>query len=694
MTIDWSKLGTGELPPDVLRYLKERGVPKSLARANNVRALTAKECARVGWSVAPQATGILFPGARTARILGQPAARGKFRFAADEGARIYIPKQPKDTTREALREDVSLPLILGEGPTRPLAATAVGLYGIGVPGCWNWQKNREPLPTLRRFVWKGREVMPVFDADVFDNLSVGLSYVLLGDWLTEQGAKVIHLQLPKVAGRKTGFDDFLAAKGRKGFDALRRQAWDHSKAIDKLRITVQRKTEGGLAALFTMQSAEDVRFDQDVGVWLVYNGHLFQRQEAVALDVQEQVKQTVLSIYRDASTTKNADRRKALTRWAAACDRKAVIRNAMDLAKSDSRLRVRSAELDADPYLLGVSNGVLDLRTGQLTAASRAQLVTRSMAASFDAKAKCPKWRRFIKEIMCGDAKMIAFMQRLAGYLLIGHNRERLIFFLYGIGRNGKSAFIETLGALFGDYGVAAKAELIGRGRFDRDAESAQPFKMSLRGKRYITASEVREGMPVDGAELKTLTGGDATTARGLHAAPVQFTVTGKIVFRCNHRPIIDNADQAIWDRVVEIPFAYRVPDNKVNLKLMPELAEELPGILAWAVRGALRYNAKGLRLPGKVKRQTRAYRAAMDPIADWLKQCTRADESERTRRKDVYASYLHWCSRQQKPDGTRGISPLANDDFNKKLEALGYTQGKNNSLRYWQGLALSEDAG
>src|SRR5580704_4113209 len=133
-------------------------------------------------------------------------------------------------------------------------------------------------------------------------------------------------------------------------------------------------------------------------------------------------------------------------------------------------------ELDQNPYLLGTRSGIIDLRTGELSSGARDQLITRSVATTFNADAECPRWQRFINEVMCDNKRMIAFIQRFVGYLLYGGNPERLIFFLHGIGRNGKSVFIETLLLLLGDYGQPAKSELIMKHRLDRDAESAQPF--------------------------------------------------------------------------------------------------------------------------------------------------------------------------------------------------------------------------
>jgi putative DNA primase/helicase len=371
---------------------------------------------------------------------------------------------------------------------------------------------------LQKYTWARRKAAPLFDADITENNRVLLPFLLLGDWLDTQGSDVEYISIPTVAGRKTGIDDYLAKHGKEGFDKLKREAWNKSEALEALRITALRTTEGGLASLFALQYSDDVRYDNDEECWYAWNGILWTRQPRKAPDIQERVKESVGWILDEANKVRDEARRKSMRKWGINCDQKRVIRSAMDLASSDSRLRVSMDQLDKDALLLGTLVGIVDLRTGKTIKAARENLVTRSVAVEHDAAAKCPRWERFISEIMLGEADMVAFMQRFVGYLLVGGNPLRLIFFLYGIGRNGKSVFIETLLKLMGDYGEPAKSELIMKHRADRDSESAQPFMLKLRGKRYITASEVGEGMQLDAAVVKTLTGGDAMTVRGLHA--------------------------------------------------------------------------------------------------------------------------------------------------------------------------------
>jgi putative DNA primase/helicase len=132
------------------------------------------------------------------------------------------------------------------------------------------------------------------------------------------------------------------------------------------------------------------------------------------------------------------------------------LRAMLDRAKAEPGIAITPAMLDADPWLLAVDNGVLDLRTGELRPHDRALLMTKVVPAAYDPDATCPAWLAFLDRIMGGNAELIAFLQRAVGYSLTGSTGERCLIFLYGSGANGKSTFLEILRALLAEYAQQA----------------------------------------------------------------------------------------------------------------------------------------------------------------------------------------------------------------------------------------------
>ena len=110
-------------------------------------------------------------------------------------------------------------------------------------------------------------------------------------------------------------------------------------------------------------------------------------------------------------------------------------------------------EFDADPYLLGVANGVVDLHTGEFRKARPGDLLRRTCNVEWQGiDTACPVWDAFVQEIVGEDADVAAFLQRVFGYALTGLSCEPLFVVLAGEGRNGKTVMVETLGKVCGDY--------------------------------------------------------------------------------------------------------------------------------------------------------------------------------------------------------------------------------------------------
>ena len=96
---------------------------------------------------------------------------------------------------------------------------------------------------------------------------------------------------------------------------------------------------------------------------------------------------------------------------------------------------------DQDPWLLGVGNGVLDLRTGILRPGRPEDNVTCFCDVVYDPAAVCPRWLTFLTEVFDGDADLIGFAWRVTGYALSGITIEQVLFLCHGRGANGKSIF-------------------------------------------------------------------------------------------------------------------------------------------------------------------------------------------------------------------------------------------------------------
>jgi putative DNA primase/helicase len=101
-------------------------------------------------------------------------------------------------------------------------------------------------------------------------------------------------------------------------------------------------------------------------------------------------KATVRAIYNEAAATEDKDLREKIASHAHKSESEPRIKALTTLARTEAEVIVKQSELDADPWLLNVANGTLDLKTGELRAHRREDLLTKIIPFEFYPDAVCP----------------------------------------------------------------------------------------------------------------------------------------------------------------------------------------------------------------------------------------------------------------------------------------------------------------
>lgn len=362
------------------------------------------------------------------------------------------------------------------------------------------------------------------------------------------------------------------------------------------------------------------------------------------------------------------------------------VKDMLTMAQSEHGVKVTIDQLDADPMVLNVANGTIDLREGTLRPHRRADGITKMSPATFDRDAPCALWLSFLDRIFSGDSQLIAFIQRAVGYTLTGSVSEQCLFFLHGSGQNGKSVFIHTLLYVFGDYGQKAPTEIIMN--TERCTGTASPELARIRGARFVVASEVEDNVRIGEARVKDLTGSDRVTARQLYHDPIEFDPTHKLWIYGNHKPTIRGTDEGIWRRIRLIPFAVTIPEKDKDPDLVHKLQAERDGVLAWAVRGSVEWARTGLGLPSAVAEATKAYRTENDRVGEFLdERCIDehfgTEPAERCAKDDVYRAYETWCR-------DSGEYVISKRKLGQLLQERGFQETRGHGgRRFWLGLGL-----
>lgn len=426
----------------------------------------------------------------------------------------------------------------------------------------------------------------------------------------------------------------------------------------------------GNALRLVDKCCDRIRYVAEHKRWLIWNGSRW-----VVDDVRfviELAKATAKSIYGEAATATTRELGDALAKHAHRSLDVARIKAMIELAASDPRIVVRAADLDRHDHLLGVANGVVDLRTGKLRPARPEDLITRHSPVAYDPKAKCPTWHRFLNRVTNSNRhltpnrrhdpgrKLAAYLQRAVGYALSGSTDEQVLFFLYGAGANGKTTFLKIVEEVLGP-------ELTRQLPYDSLVERKQPRSSSndvarLHGARAAFTSEVEDGTSIAESLVKQLTGGEAISARFLYAEYFEFVPKFKLFIAGNHKPIIKGDDHGIWRRLQLVPFEVTIPEAQRDPRLLEKLRAELPGILAWAIRGHRRWLKERLAPPTLVTDAVKEYRDEMDLLGEWIKDCCDVGPGKVLPARDGYRSYEQWAQ-------ANGLRPMSSPIFGRRLK-------------------------
>jgi len=440
--------------------------------------------------------------------------------------------------------------------------------------------------------------------------------------------------------------------------------------------------EGGNAQRLVQRHGPDLRYAYSWHKWLTWDG-----QRWALDDTGEPVRrmlETLRHLVEIGNELGDKEERKKVFSHAIRSETDARVRGALSLAQAHEGVPVLHADLDADPLLLNVANGTIDLRTGELRPHSREDLITKLADVAYDPDAEAPRFDAFLERVFSGDADTIAFIQRYAGYSLTGSTVEQKIAILWGGGSNGKTTLLDTLRSLLGDYGQQAPAETF----LERRGDSIPNDLARMRGARMILAAEVGEGRRLNEPLVKTMTGGERIVARHMRSEWFEFVPAFTPWLATNHKPEIRGVDLAIWRRVRLVPFTVTIPEEERDNHLAARLRDELPGILNWALAGCLAWQRDGLGSSDAIDKATEGYREESDVLGGFLEDCCVIGDTVHAKASDLYTRYGYWAS-------ANGVDALKQQAFGRRLSDRGFQQKRTNALgRHWVGVGIRHDVG
>lgn len=444
-------------------------------------------------------------------------------------------------------------------------------------------------------------------------------------------------------------------------------------------------TDFGNAERLIARHGKNFRYCYTWDKWLHWDGRRWSVDDNG--EIVRAAKDTARAIATEADKLDDKTKR-TLVEWSRRSEGHARINAMIELAKSEPGTGVTLDELDTDPWAINCANGTLDLRTGELRPHDRANLITKLAPAEYDANATSERWDDFLNTATQGNADLQTFLQRAAGYSLTGSTREEVLFFVHGPAAAGKSTFVEALKSALGDYAAQSDFEtflmrnMIGGARNDI---------ARLVGARMVASIEVDEGKRLAEGLVKTLVGGDTIAARFLYQEAFEYIPQFKLWLVANHAPRVRDDDDAIWRRILRVPFERVIPKGERDPKVKEELRDPGKGgraVLAWAVRGALAWQAFGLTIPAIIEDATNAYREDMDPLKEFFADVCILGPQYKVTPANLRTAYENWA----KENGEKYT--VSRKNFVARLNGIGVEKIRQGNAYAWRGIGLlSENA-
>lgn len=349
------------------------------------------------------------------------------------------------------------------------------------------------------------------------------------------------------------------------------------------------------------------------------------------------------------------------------------------VSQSRHKLAINYFRFNSDNYKVNVLNGTINLRTADRKPHDPEDYITNLIPINYDPKAECPRFRKFLAEILPGVPE--EYLQMWFGLGLTGEDRERIFQIWQGAsGANGKTTLKNIMLHILAEYATEVPIEtFIGKNR-DYKHDDLVP----LRQKRMVFTSEPEEGAILNASLLKRVAGRDTIRCRPLHSNTwVEYRPTFKIMILTNHEMRIYESGEPIWTRLHLIDYPNSFRDQRDDKDLDEKLRAESEGILAWMIGGIrLWLNEKKLPKPEKIVGDTSEYRKRQDTFGQFLKAYSEGMSGIGARwpvgAKALKNAYKTWMD-----DESMGKA-VAGTRFDSLMEERGYRKIRRNQGLVW----------
>jgi putative DNA primase/helicase len=292
---------------------------------------------------------------------------------------------------------------------------------------------------------------------------------------------------------------------------------------------------------------------------------------------------------------------------------------------------------------------------------------------------------------------------------LSGEHRREEFAIHTGTGRNGKSVFGNLLKITFGDYYYEPDASIYTS--YNADPNSPAPVIANIRGKRITNTQEIKNTKPLETAVIKKMCGGDTINARHLNKSPIQFNPQCKFNMSCNDIPDLDSNDDAIFRRIIVIPYIsifvdandYRLDDpikypnhypcdTTINTEKLYKWAPYFLYLLWQRYIDLYRENFKQLlpnNRPDAVQEATNEYKKQSNIYSNFMQEFVKFDNTKKLEFQSLYSAFRTYAINI---DGKFKPNNQTQKNLHRELAKMGGEKKRENNDWVYYYLSLNGD--
>ncbi len=343
-------------------------------------------------------------------------------------------------------------------------------------------------------------------------------------------------------------------------------------------------------------------------------------------------------------------------------------------------------------WFMAVNNGILNItKATTLPAPPENEILvphspdwfsTTKLNFNYDDKATCPQWIHFLRGCFNDDADSMNLLQKWFGYLLTPDTSLQKILMVIGEKRCGKGTIIKIMNDLFGGSNIATPT----LGELSREFSLA-----TLVGKTVAIIPDARLSDRADEVtiteRLLSISGGDPQNiSRKYKDTLAAFDLKVRFTLFSNMLPRIKDPSAAFLSRCLFL----RMPNShlgKENYELYDTLAEELPGILNWAIAGRHKLNtAKHPKIAEpKMASQTRnEMQSIISPVYQFVMDECAIGGGKECDTRYLFEVWEKWCDENDVSDaGTIQSFSRKLKAINSAIDTVQYMNGGDRRRRF-----------